>query len=654
MEFNKSKLAVAIFVATTSLAYANQAETVTKLDVIEVVAENAGAKNKTNVVTAEDVNKSTETDLRGLLSEEPSINFGGGNGTSQWLTIRGMGQDQIDFNVDNTNSDAQIFHHQGRFTLIDPTLIKRINVKKGSGSASAGIGATSGSINVTTLDAKDLLKDGRNFGFKVNGGFSTNKGYTEGGTLFGRVGKVDALVSGNWITEKGYKSGKSNGGEQSIQNSDLGKRGILAKVGVDLTEDQRVVLSHREDRHYGKRAMREEYDQSLVGNDSENNPSYRVTETTTTNLQWTGKNLGFITNIDANAYVKEDAISSSEEKAMFNGKRSINTQGANLNLDSAIGESHMIKYGINWRHQEGKAAKLAKDAHNQEKTDKAVYVEGIWGFGPVTLTTGARYDHFKFTDMAGNQVSRGKLNPSFGLIWEATDNLSLNSSLNYATRSPRFVEVQMANGDRNKVVVADNLKAERARDTEVGFNYKVSDSIDVNGSYFWKVTKDLVQVDDRGAKKIYNEGTLRSEGYELGASYKIGGLTLRAGVADSKPRMSSSAVDSITLAVPTGRTWTTGISYKFDNPDLELGWKGRFVEGIDSLSTIRTRAPIVKRSGYGISDFYVNWKATKDLNVNLALDNAFNKYYRSHSQRPTANSLPGVGRDFRMNVNYTF
>lgn len=59
------------------VATAAQAET---LGVIDVITENTGAKSKTNVVTLKQMERSTETDLRGLLFEEPAINFGGGNG----------------------------------------------------------------------------------------------------------------------------------------------------------------------------------------------------------------------------------------------------------------------------------------------------------------------------------------------------------------------------------------------------------------------------------------------------------------------------------------------------------------------------------------------------------------------------------------------
>lgn len=202
-------LPIAAFVAT-----AVQAE---MLDVINVVEHNTGAKSKTNIVTLSDQSKSTETDLRGILQAEPSISFGGGNGgTSQWVTIRGMGEDQIDFKIDNTHSDTQIFHHQGRF-MIDPALIKRIDVQKGTGSASAGIGATSGTIVATTVDAQDLLKEGQNIGFKLHAGVYSNKGNTQGATVYGKSGAFDALVSANWVADEEYEDGNS----RKVKGSEL-------------------------------------------------------------------------------------------------------------------------------------------------------------------------------------------------------------------------------------------------------------------------------------------------------------------------------------------------------------------------------------------------------------------------------------------------
>ena len=697
MKLKNTPLSVAVLTALSSFAYANTADSV-KLDVVQVVSENAGTKSKTNVVTLKDLQKSTNEDLRGVLSAEPAINFGGGNGgTSQWVTIRGMGQDQIDFKVDNTSSDTPVFHHQSRF-MLDPSLIKRIDVRKGAGSASAGIGVTSGSIEATTVDAKDLLEEGQAFGFKLNAGVSSNKGYSQGATVYGKAGVVDALLSGNWQTLENYKGGKgysNKDGSDVVKNSALGQRGLLAKFGVDITENQRVVLSHRQEQYHGERALREEFDFSqsylagtsqdlkagqtlsnvfagkdrrgnntyyildsngaLIANDATNNPRYRITTQDTTNLEWSGKNMGFITEAKANAYRIETSRKDPDQEKYSTTR--VSTHGANLDLDSEIGESHWLKYGVNYRHQEAKPNSIARATgvkRNQQKEDVGLYVEGIWGFGPVTLTTGARYDHFKFKANSGKTVSHADFNPSVGLIWQALDNLSFNTNLNYASRSPRMFEAMLAGNTLRDV--SDNLRAEKARNTEVGFNYDVTKNISLNGSYFWQKVKDAHATK---ANTIVNAALLRNQGYELGGAYKQGGFKFRVGVAESKPEtftFNGASLDSAVFAVATGRTWTTAVSYKFENPSLELGWKGRFVEGETGTPSRGSNAgsAAIKQSGYGVSDFYANWEANKNLMLNFAVNNAFNKNYKSHSQRAGGNSLAGAGRDFRMNATYTF
>ena len=645
-----SLLPLAMLVATA--VYADN------LEVINVVSENTGAKSKTNVITTESINRSTETELKGLLKDEPAINFGGGHGTSQWFTIRGMGQDQVDVKVDDAYTDAQLFHHQGRF-MFDPALFKKVSVQKGTGSASAGIGATSGAIVAETVSAKDLLKEGQDIGFKVNAGVSSNKGWSKGATVYSRAQAMDVLLSGNWVKESDYKAG--NG--YKIKNSALGQRGLLAKVGVDLNEDHRIELSHRQERHYGVRALREEFDFSQDNNDANNAPRYRITTNDTSKIEWTGKNMGFISNAKANVW---RSVISREEPSERSRTRLI-ANGANLNLDSPIGESHLIKYGINYRDQEGKPNSLTVQNGIQMKTQKkrevGVYAEGIWGLGAFTLTTGLRYDHFNFRAMDGSKSNKGSVNPSVGLIYEITNDLSLNTSLNYATRSPRFHEIMLSSGaTRGRTAVysiANNIKPERSRNAEVGFNYKLADSLSLNGSYFWQTIQDthaFTQIRP-GYYEIQNAGKLRNHGYELGAAYKYEGLTLRAGVAYSKPELDGRTVDSTVTAIPIGRTWTTGVSYHFEQPDVEIGWKGRFVQHTSYDSTTNNRgggSTTTKRPGYGVNDFYITWKPVESVNINLALNNAFNKYYRSHSQRAGVSTLPEPGRDVRLSVNYTF
>ena len=659
----------------------NEAKDNVVLDTVTVKGDRQGSKIKTNIVTLRQKDESTATDLRELLKEEPAIDFGGGNGSSQFLTLRGMGQNSVDIKVDNASSDSQMLYHQGRF-IIDPALVKIVSVQKGAGSASAGIGATNGAIITKTVDAQDLLKGlDKNWGVRLNSGYASNDGVSYGASVFGKAGNFDGLFSYSRNDEKDYEPGKgythSNGGK-TVPFSALDKRSYLAKIGANFG-DHRLVLSHMNDQHRGIRTVREEF--TATDNPrltlARQAPTYRETSLSNTNLAWTANNLGFVEKLDANAYLmKNERYSADDSKNGYAGNLPgpnttvIETKGANFNLDSRIGEKTLIKYGVNYRHQEIKPPVFFSAAlSNPKKSDAGIYAEAIHDIGDFTLTGGLRYDHFDIKTHDGKSVSDGTVNPSFGVIWQPHEYWSFSASHNYASRSPRLYDAMRQHGRGNSITsIADGTKAERARNTEIGFNYN-NGSFAANGSYFWQKIKDAVAGPQQrhdaagnpiaGVREIVNAGYIKNQGYELGASYRTGGLMAKVGVSHSKPRIYDTHPENLLsanpeFAVQTGRTWTTSLSYRFQNPDLEIGWRGRYLQKASGSVLVRDKGE-VKRKGYGVNDVFANWKPLgKDtLNVNFAVNNVFNKFYYPHSQRWT-NTLPGTGRDVRLGVNYKF
>ncbi|MBF1279337.1 MAG: TonB-dependent siderophore receptor [Neisseria lactamica] len=650
------------------------------LDTVTVKGDRQGSKIKTNIVTLRQKDESTSTDLRELLKEEPAIDFGGGNGSSQFLTLRGMGQNSVDIKVDNAYSDSQMLYHQGRF-IIDPALVKIVSVQKGAGSASAGIGATNGAIITKTVDAQDLLKGlDKNWGVRLNSGYASNDGVSYGASVFGKAGNFDGLFSYSRNDEKDYEPGKgytnSNGGK-TVPFSGLDKRSYLAKIGANFG-DHRLVLSHMNDQHRGIRTVREEF--TATDNPrltlARQAPTYRETSLSNTNLAWTANNLGFVEKLDANAYLmKNERYSADDSKNGYAGNLPgpnttvIETKGANFNLDSRIGENTLIKYGVNYRHQEIKPPVFFSAAlSNPKKSDAGIYAEAIHDIGDFTLTGGLRYDHFDIKTHDGKSVSDGTVNPSFGVIWQPHEHWNLSASHNYASRSPRLYDAMRQHGRGNSITsIADGTKAERARNTEIGFNYN-NGNFAANGSYFWQKIKDAVAGPQQrhdaagnpiaGVREIVNAGYIKNHGYELGASYRTGGLLAKVGVSHSKPRIYDTHPENLLsanpeFAVQTGRTWTTSLSYRFQNPNLEIGWRGRYLQKASGSVLVRDKGE-VKRKGYGVNDVFANWKPLgKDtLNVNFAVNNVFNKFYYPHSQR--GETLPGIGRDVRLGVNYRF
>ena len=686
---------------TLAAGFAHAAENNAKavLDTVTVKGDRQGSKIRTNIVTLQQKDESTATDMRELLKEEPSIDFGGGNGTSQHLTLRGMGHNSVDVKVDNAYSDSQILYHQGRF-IVDPALVKVVSVQKGAGSASAGIGATNGAIIAKTVDAQDLLKGlDKNWGVRLNSGFASNDGVSYGASVFGKEGNFDGLFSYNRNDEKDYEAGKgykSPNGGKTVPYSALDKRSYLAKIGTTFGDgDHRIVLSHMKDQHRGIRTVREEFTifESDPAKDRQK-PSYRETTQSNTNLEYTGKNLGFVEKLNANAYVLENERYSADDSGSgYAGNvagpttTKITTKGANINFDSRLAEKTLLKYGVNYRHQEIKPHTFLNSQYtstnaalrslvrgysltNPTKTDYGVYVEAIQDIGDVTLTGGLRYDHFDIKTHDGKSVSDGKVNPSLGVIYQPVENLSFSISHNYASRSPRLYDALQTHGKRGIISIADGTKAERARNTEIGFNYN-DGTFAANGSYFWQTIKDALanpqnRHDSVAIREAVNAGYVKNHGYELGASYRTGGLTAKVGVSHSKPRFYDTHKDKLLSANPefgaqTGRTWTASLAYRFQNPNLEIGWRGRYVQkAVGSILVAGQKGrdgklENVVRQGFGVNDVFANWKPLgKDtLNVNLSVNNVFNKFYYPHSQRWN-NTLPGVGRDIRLGVNYKF
>lgn len=687
-KFQLLPLTLAMGAALITQAYAKAAEPTVVLATEYVNIDRQGTKIKTNVVTTQAKDESAETDLRGLLKQEPAIEFGGGNGTSQYWSIRGMGQNSIDLKVDNAYTDSQILYHQGRF-MLDPALMKIVSVQKGAGSASAGIGATNGAIIARTVDAADLLKGSdKDYGVQVNTGYASNDEKSYGIKAYGKAENFDLLLSANRADKSDYKAGDGYIANitkgATVPYSGIEQNGYLAKLGVNLG-NHRLVASHTRQEQKGVRTVREEF--ALLGprkkkdgtiEFAENNsPVYREQTVDNTNFEWTAKDLGMIDNVTANAYVmKNKRYSANDAECGYCGNivgettTLIRTKGANLNLDWNTQGLATVKTGVNYRHQEIQPDRFLKpNLNNPEKTDLGVYAEAIADIGSVTATAGMRYDYYQFKAMDGKTVSDGTISPSFGAIWQATPDLSLNANHNYAKRSPRLYDALLAHGKRGITSIADGTKAENARNTEIGFNYNYDLSgkgkLSLDGSYFWqKIDHAVVNPQDRhnaeGVKEIANSGYITNKGYEIGAAYRLGGLTAKVGVSDSNPKFHGVVADQTKdlnpeFAFNVGRTITSSVAYRFANPNLEIGVRNRDVaKSVGALAVDSTAVSV--RNGYNTTDIFANWKPLNNdsLNVNVAVNNVTDRLYYKHAQRAGTSGLPMPGRDYRVGVNFKF
>ena len=136
------------------------------------------------------------------------------------VNIRGMqGLGRVAVTVDGASNSVQIYQgYQGisNRTFVDPDLLAGIDITKGADIASNGI---AGTVAMRTLDADDIVWDGKKFGARIKLGFGTNTSPPPpGGTLGGyewpdpRIGNSVLVSSEDGLDRPGLLEPTSGSG----------------------------------------------------------------------------------------------------------------------------------------------------------------------------------------------------------------------------------------------------------------------------------------------------------------------------------------------------------------------------------------------------------------------------------------------------------
>jgi hemoglobin/transferrin/lactoferrin receptor protein len=100
------------------------------------------------------------------------------NSGSLDVNIRGMqGQGRVPVTVDGTINSTSVYRGYqgvGNRTFVDPDFIGGVNIEKGASSGPAGAGAIGGLVEMRTINADDIVKDGNIFGLRIKGDAAGN------------------------------------------------------------------------------------------------------------------------------------------------------------------------------------------------------------------------------------------------------------------------------------------------------------------------------------------------------------------------------------------------------------------------------------------------------------------------------------------------
>lgn len=127
-------------------------------------------------VTEETIKRIMPTSTGDLLKSTPGVlSAGNRNGASLNVNIRGLqGQNRVATMIDGALQQSSTYRgytgHDARL-YVDPEFIAGVDVTRGPGEAA---GAMGGSIDMRTLNARDVVADGETWGVRLRGGLNGN------------------------------------------------------------------------------------------------------------------------------------------------------------------------------------------------------------------------------------------------------------------------------------------------------------------------------------------------------------------------------------------------------------------------------------------------------------------------------------------------
>ncbi|MGQ7815049.1 TonB-dependent receptor [Metapseudomonas furukawaii] len=207
-----------------------------------------------SVKSRDQLDRANVNSIKDLVRDEPGVSVGG-TGQRAGLTgynIRGIDGDRVLTQVDGVEIPNGFFngpYAQTRRNYVDPEIVKRVEILRGPSSALYGSNAIGGAVSYYTLDADDIIRDGRDTGARLKGGYSSaDDSWLTSATLAGRRDQFDALLhlsQRNGHETESYGEHGGTGLDRTRANpEDAQTTNLLAKLGWNYNDSDRLQLTY--------------------------------------------------------------------------------------------------------------------------------------------------------------------------------------------------------------------------------------------------------------------------------------------------------------------------------------------------------------------------------------------------------------------------
>lgn len=715
----KIKIAKSLAILLVTGTYCLSANETTTLDEVQVVTTASGyeqnvkdAAASISVITAEEIEKKSFTDVTDVLKNVPGVYVNGG-GSNQSISIRGMSADYTLYMIDGKPmQDNQAFSpngsHAGNPINFLPPLeaIERIEVIRGPASSLYGSNAMGGVINIITKKHADKVTANVNVEYLKADSSNKVNNDSRNVSTFINVPVVKDLLSVQLTAglldtdESNYASSGAlkAGSDPDYKRTNVGGKAILTPdehntitTGYNYKVQERTSNPCKSIACEGSFRGSTANGYTVDGNGNIFDSSGRavgwdglVSKGTVTgkqkNVTSYQKSINYDYNLTHEAKYDKVLVNSylNYEKSE-NPTRANATTGNGIEMDTITANSqgtyffdtNSLTIGANYKKENledgaTNAIKIGGVTDNSitkmERYQWALFAEDTWSvIDDLALTLSGRYDD--------NEVFGGNFSPKAYAVYSLTDNLNLKGGVTTGYKAPSlrqaapdFAGISGGGGAAIAMVGNPDLEPEESVNYEVGFAYDNAD-IGLGGSLMLFQTdyKNKVQTRDGlnpdGSKQTVYKGETYAGGvkfYENVDKAEIKGIELTTDyqVLDNlKYRHSYTYTDSEQKTGANKGTPLNNISKNMFNAGLDFDVTSKVLLWTQANYRGETSGAGTgaKTPSYTFVDLGAVYKYDKNLSFNAGIYNIANKNVLDDGN---SNVLDGRRYSVAMNMKF--
>jgi len=615
-----------------------------------------------------------------LFKNESSIELsGGGASNAKRIYVRGVESSTLNMSLDGATIGTNIFQHRGNEVGINPDILKIVNVKTAP-DASKGA-ALGGSVEMTTKDAQDFVKNGKNTGGIVKAGYSTNTHSKSGSlTAYGVYAKhYGILASVSGVNSDNYKDGNNN----EMYATAYQDRNYLFKFTLDDLNNHDLKISFNQNSNSG--------DMQWGKNGSDKGPTpadadlEKIVSTTTNYTLQHNYSKGNLVNLDTNIYFTNIEVDREEYDYQYDN----DTTGIKLQnhfyLDTKS-IKNKISVGVQFEDVESTSNEIIQQKHKNNdpshyeptsSNNKAVFIQNKTTIDNLDINYGVRFDKYEFETGLG-EASDTTISPNFGLDYKINENSKVYANYGQASRMNGTIPFTWTMNVVDGATYSKDLKAEESTRYELGYElsgdelFTNSDGFIFNANIFRTEIKNLIvsysgQLKANGGTSYAGEGGAPlTDIYNSDYEYTLKGFEIKGSyfIDDYFGSLSYTQIDTNVFneadAGLSGEPLAIRRVGGWDSKKVVLNLGTELLNGFTVDYTLTAVAGIdnsdqVTRAGYTTHDISAKYQRGS-WTYYAAVTNLANKYYADHNtlEDTSGDYRRDIGREFKFSVKYEF